>query len=251
MPLSRRQFMAATLAGAAGGVPMLRGLLAAPLAPDGRLRARPQQVSTPIDAGLHTLDVGGSRETVLFVPASYRPARPAPFALMLHGATGSSAGPIRFSREAAERAGIVLLVPSSSDYTWDAIRGAFGVDLALIDRALTSAFKQVSVEPSRVAVGGFSDGASYALSLGVINGDLFTHAIGYSAGFIIPGARHGRAKFFLSHGRQDSILPIDQCGRRIAANLKADGFDVRLEEFEGNHEIPPAIVNTATSWFVG
>ena len=241
----------AALAGAAAGGPLLERRIHAALASDGRLSARPQSVTSRIDPGMHTLDVGGSRDTVLFVPQSYRPTKPAPFALMLHGATGSSAGPLRFSKEAAERTGMVLLVPSSTDYTWDAIRGTFGGDLALIDRALAAAFKQVSVEPSRLAVGGFSDGATYALSLGVINGDLFTHAIGYSAGFIIRGARHGRAKFFLSHGRQDQILPIDQCGRRIAADLKRDGFDVHLEEFEGRHEVPPAMVDAATKWFVG
>jgi predicted esterase len=31
----------------------------------------------------------------------------------------------------------------------------------------------VAIDPARVAIGGFSDGATYALSLGLINGDLF------------------------------------------------------------------------------
>ena len=33
---------------------------------------------------------------------------------------------------------------------------------------------------------GFSDGASYALSLGAANGDLFTHIAAFSPGFMRP-----------------------------------------------------------------
>jgi phospholipase/carboxylesterase len=35
-----------------------------------------------------------------------------------------------------------------------------------------------------VALGGFSDGASYALSLDLTNGDLFASLIAFSPGFI-------------------------------------------------------------------
>jgi predicted esterase len=34
-----------------------------------------------------------------------------------------------------------------------------------------------------LAVSGFSDGASYALSIGPANGDLFTHVMAFSPGF--------------------------------------------------------------------
>jgi predicted esterase len=39
---------------------------------------------------------------------------------------------------------------------------------------------------------GFSDGASYALSLGLANGDLFTHVLGFSPGFMRVPRHVGR-----------------------------------------------------------
>jgi predicted esterase len=39
---------------------------------------------------------------------------------------------------------------------------------------LSFVFDAYPVDPERIAVSGFSDGASYALSLGLINGTLFS-----------------------------------------------------------------------------
>jgi phospholipase/carboxylesterase len=88
----------------------------------------------------------------------------------------------------AEAAGMLLLVPTSKEYTWDVIvgRGRYGPDVAVIDRALKSMFSHYAIDPTHVASGGFSDGASYALSLGVTNGDLFTYVLAFSPGFMMP-----------------------------------------------------------------
>ena len=53
--------------------------------------------------------------------------------------------------------------------------GRYGSDIAFIDRALAQIFNRNAIDPSKVAIAGFSDGASYALSVGLTNGDLFTH----------------------------------------------------------------------------
>jgi len=251
---SRRQFLTTAASGTAAlfaGTAALSRLGARVIPSNGRLSARPRTPADSIEPGVHRLSVGGLRDTVLFVPSSYRAAKPAPFVLALHGATGDDTESLRRNRDAAERHGIIVLAPSSRGVSWDAIREDFGVDLAMIDRALSQSFAQCNVDPARLAVSGFSDGATYALSLALINGDLFTHCLAYSAGFVIPGPRRGKPKFFLSHGRQDRILPIDQCGRRIVAELKHDGYGVRFEEFDGPHMVPPGMVDTATGWFLG
>jgi phospholipase/carboxylesterase len=216
---------------------------------NGRLTARPGRVAASMEPGTHILAVGGTRDAMLFIPASYRAGTPAPFVLALHGATGSAAGALRANQEVAERRGVVVLAPSSNGMTWDAIRGNFDDDLALINRALGETFRQCAIDPKRVAVSGFSDGATYAVSLGLINGDLFPHVMAYSAGFIIDGPRQGKPRIFLSHGRQDTILPIDRCGRRIAAQLKGEGYTVQLEEFDGGHTVPAGMVDTAMTWW--
>lgn len=49
-------------------------------------------------------------------------------------------------------------------------------------RCLAKVFQEYTVDPTHLAIAGFSDGASYSISLGVCNGFLFTHIIGFSPG---------------------------------------------------------------------
>jgi len=109
----------------------------------------------------------------------------------------------------------------------------------------------VTVDFARLAVGGFSDGATYALSLGLINGDLFNRVVAFSPGFVIDGTPHGTPQFFISHGDADPILPIDRCGRRIVSELRKRGYEVTLREFAGGHEIPADIARDAMRWVTG
>lgn len=83
--------------------------------------------------------------------------------------------------------GAIIVSPQSRGSTWDGIREGFGGDVELIDKALHQIFRQYDIDRRRVAIGGFSDGASYALSLGLINGQLFSHIIAFSPAFICPG----------------------------------------------------------------
>src|SRR5207247_1244714 len=105
---------------------------------------------------------------ILQMPAT--PAStPLPLLVLLHGAGGSGAGVLRRVGAAADQAGVAVLAPDSRDSTWDGIRSGFGPDVAFIDRALARVFDVVAVDRDRIAVGGFSDGATYALALGLVN----------------------------------------------------------------------------------
>ena len=110
----------------------------------------------------------------------------------------------------------MLLVPDSRGRTWDMILGNYGPDVAFIDQALAQTFSRYALNPARLAIGGFSDGASYALSLGLSNGDLFTHIIAFSPGFMAPAQQQGRPPVFITHGTQDRVLPITRCSRRMS-----------------------------------
>ncbi len=59
-----------------------------------------------------------------------------------------------------------------------------------------------------MALAGFSDGASYALGLGLANGGLLPRIVALLAGFLPPGPRHGKPPVFVSHGVADDVLPI-------------------------------------------
>jgi phospholipase/carboxylesterase len=105
------------------------------------------------------------------------------------------------------------------------------------------------VDARRVAAGGFSDGASYALSLGLTNGDLFTHVMAFSPGFMAPADHVGEPDCYVSHGTRDQVLPIDRCSRRIVPALERAGYEVRYREFDGPHTVPNDIAREAVGWF--
>ena len=221
----------------------------------GRLCSRPARIPEEgAPAGLHALGTeAGPADGYLYVPAGYRTVRPAPLVLLLHGAGEDTRDGLAQMRGQADEAGLILLAPGSRGPTWDLIlnRGRCGPDVAAIDRALGHAFSRCAVDPERVGVGGYSDGASYALALGLANGDLFSHVLAFSPGFLAPTGQRGSPRIFVSHGTRDGWLPIDSCSRRIVPRLERTGYEVRYREFDGGHVVPPAIAREAASWFAG
>ena len=121
----------------------------------------------------------------------------------------------------------------------------------MLDRALELVFNTYRIDPGRIAVAGFSDGASYALSVGIANGDLFTDILAFSPGFMAPQKVAGQPRIFVSHGRQDGVLPIDRCSRRIVPQLSQAGYAVNYREFDGGHVVPPEVVAAALDRFFG
>ena len=149
---------------------------------------------------------------------------------------------------APDEAGVVVLAPDSRDSSWDAVRDSFGPDVTFVNRALERVFDSVAIDPARVAVGGFSDGATYAISLGLINGDLFRRVVAFSPGFVVDGTPHGKPEFFVSHGTSDPILPIERTSRTIVSRLRTRGYSVTFREFVGGHEIPADIAHDGMRW---
>jgi phospholipase/carboxylesterase len=242
---SRRQFLALTAF--TGPAALLAGrVLGGSQRP---LSIRPQKPTQTIGPGQHRLGLADGRDGLLYVPKSYRPDARAPLAVMLHGAGGTSKR-MAFTHAAAEEFGVVLLIPESRDpRSWDIIvQRQFGDDLAFIERALTYTFDRCAIDPRKLSVGGFSDGASYALTLGLTFGELFTHIIAFSPGFNAARERRGSPRIFVSHGTGDEILPIQNTSRRLVPLLKRSGYDVLYREFDGPHTIPPPVTTAAFKW---
>lgn len=220
-------------------------------ASEGRLLARPGQPREAGPTGLHPLGLERRRDAFVYVPAGYREDRPAPLVVMLHGAGGSGRPHLHHLQPLADEAGMILLAPDSRLRSWDIIvQRGFGPDVAFLDRALAWTFERYAVDPTHIAAEGFSDGATYALSIGITNGDLFSHVIAFSPGFMAPAGQEGAPRIYVSHGTRDSVLPIDSCSRRLVPRLKQAGYDVLYHEFDGPHTVPEEIEREALEWFV-
>ena len=221
-------------------------------ATQGRLEARPAGGAKPADVllGEQPIGLGRERDGVLYVSRSYTPDTAAPLILCLHGAGGSGVRSIVALKEQAERTGALLLGPDARLQTWDVLRGGYGPDVAFINEALRMVFERFAVDGEHVAIEGFSDGASYALSLGIANGDLFTHILAFSPGFMAPPMQVGTPRIFVSHGTEDRVLPIDHCSRRLVPVLRREGYELEYREFAGPHTVPPEIAEQGMSFFL-
>jgi phospholipase/carboxylesterase len=215
-----------------------------PRAGEGRLVSRPGAVPSeaahPPAAGVLRLELPGA-EALLAVPAGE--PRPRPLLVFHHGAGGDAAQSLAAVGGPAGERGVLVLATTSAASTWDLIAGGLGRDVAVLDAALEQVFARVAV--TTTALGGFSDGASYALSLGLANGDLADAVLAFSPGFAAPPARVGRPRVWVSHGTADRVLPVERCGRRVVAQLGAAGYDVTYDEFDGGHVITPGLVDAA------
>lgn len=218
--------------------------------PDPRLTARPGTPTITPPSGLSPLGLGGNRDGVLYVPQSYSADTPAPLFVALHGAGGQ--GEQWASNPGwLETRGAILLAPDSRSATWDRVGGTFGPDVDFIDQALQYTFDRCNIDPTRLGLAGFSDGASYVLSLGISNGDLFSHLIAYSPGFSdLSVSLVGEPRIFVSHGRSDPILPVAATRDRIVPALRRAGYDVTYQEFAGGHEIPTSVFEASLDWFL-
>jgi phospholipase/carboxylesterase len=225
---------------------------ARPVEKTGILSARPSPGPKPPPAGtgVQALGMGAERDGLLYVPKRYDPGTAAPLVVLLHGAGGRGTQLVEPFVETAEARGYLILSPDSRGRTWDVILGAYGPDVAFIDRALAQVFERYAVDGKRIAVGGFSDGASYALSIGLINGALFTDVLAFSPGFAAPSREEDSPRFFIAHGVDDRVLPIDACSRRLAPMLRNGGYDVDYREFDGGHVVPPEMVSAAIARFL-
>ena len=198
------------------------------------------------------LGLGDDRDGVLYVPDTAEPG--APVLVFLHGATGSGRGHLRAVLAAADRYGVVLVAPDSRHpTTWDLIaERRFGPDVAFLDRVLDAVADRpdLDVDLGRLAVGGVSDGASYALSVGLANGDVFPTVVAFSPGFLVVPEQVGRPRVFVSHGTADTILPIDACSRSFVPALVEVGYEVSFQEFDGGHTVPPAVSDEGLRWWL-
>lgn len=186
---------------------------------------------------------------------------PVPLLVAFHGAGGQASDVLASFRVDADRDGFILLIPTPKGATWDMVddlRRRFGLemnltprygkDLKALDMALTDIFAKVAIDPARVGVMGFSNGATYALSVGTANPQLFGTVIAFSPGPAFLGKLDPKQRIFISHGKQDEALPYSYT-RAIVTRLRVKKARVTFESFEGGHGIPRDIRAKGIAFF--
>lgn len=210
-----------------------------------------------IAAGEHALGMGtvrlrdlAKRDGVLYVPRQAVPQRPLPLIVLLHGGGGRAAD-FREVFPLADEFGVVMLAIDSRHNTWDAVDSPFGPDVAAIDAALRYTFERVAIDPRKIALGGLSDGGMYALSLGLVNGDLFTHVVAVAPGyFALPAPPVGQPRVFVAHGSRDNVYSVFGSKHTIVPHLKNGGYDVTYYEFDGPHWVTEDAARHALQWLM-
>lgn len=225
------------LAGCLGGVP------AAPRPGEPRLHARPTLSTRTLDTGI-TRTMQGGTEIVAYLPTSAALRDRVPVFVFLHGANRVVEPFVDGFRPLADSAGVLVVAPYAAVGTWDAIRVAFGPDVQGLDRVLAWVFSVVPVDPSRIVLAGFSDGATYTLAIGRANGDLFTRLVAFSPGFAIAVDEIGKPPIVISHGTDDQVLPFANTRDVIVPGLKARGYDVEFVSFSGPHAVSLSVART-------
>lgn len=191
----------------------------------------------------------GLRDGSLYVPKRYRHETPMPVMIMLHGYSGFG-DEMKSTFTLAEEFGVVIVAPDSRDVTWGRSAPGFDQDVRYIGSAFRKVSEMLNLDPARVALAGRSDGAGYALSMGLAYGDTFNHVVSIAGGMMAPVRRKGKPLVFIAHGTEDKQMPIDRTGRLFQQQLKDQGYDVTYREYEGGHGTPVDVVREVFAWLI-
>jgi len=188
-----------------------------------------------------------------------------PVIVLLHGAGMSGRAFLGGLRGEADRCGCLLLSVQSGGATWDTVglvarAGAgrvtpdrlYGADVGRVERALATALKAADADGRAVVLAGFSDGASYALSLGLANPHIFRGVVAIAPGFHLePAAIDPRQRLFVAHSPHDRILPFERTRDATVVPLKRAGFDVRFRPFDGGHRVDRKVLAEGLDFVLG
>jgi phospholipase/carboxylesterase len=248
---TRRSFLAAVSA-----APLAFAAACSPTEPEftgpARLRLQARKRTRGTLTGTDVVYGENFRRAYIRVPETYNPGVPTPLIIELHGAGGRGDTFAAAFGSRTDALGAIVLSPDSAGLTWDMVEGQpFLVDVPFINLVLDQTFDRCNIDASRIAILGFSDGGSYALTLGLANADLLTGVVAFSPGFYMADEPRGTTDFFISHGTSDDLLPIDDTSRKIVPELRTRGNVVTYVEFDGGHAVPAAIADQAMAWLHG
>jgi phospholipase/carboxylesterase len=193
---------------------------------------------------------------------------PVPAVFVLHGRGADEEDLLPVARRLPDGLAVVSLrAPDrlQGGYTWyelDLSEGGlhrsqphsegFRRSLDLVAESVDAAVEAYGLDPDRLGLLGFSQGAISALSLLLENPDRFAWAValhGYLAaehGDLAPEGIEGKP-VFVGAGTADQVIPADR-GERAADRLRELGADVRFERYEVGHGVGEAELRDAVAF---
>jgi phospholipase/carboxylesterase len=205
-------------------------------------------VPTPIDSDLHEFNHWIFR----FRPSFTSPCR---LLVMLHGWTGDENSMWVFARKLPQHLAILsprgLFPAQGAGYSWREIKPDNGLlpgmdDLhpsasALID-FIDGWTETKKINADQFDLIGFSQGAALAFAVAILYPERI-RSLAALSGFLPKGGgemltTHTLAgkKIFISHGRQDEMVPVN-LSRRAANLLEISGAKVTYCETDGGHKV--------------
>jgi predicted esterase len=196
----------------------------------------------------------GPQRAFLLVPDEVAPERRYPLVTVLHGAGRQDEALAKAYRDEPERRQALFLIPRSHHPTWDLIAAGDRPDLDFLEYAYSLVFRRYPIDPARQALLGYSDGASYALSIGLSNPRLFSAVMGWAAGFKLldprgPGSAPN-PRVLLEYGTHDQLFPFERIALPMKADLERLGYDLTFRVDQGGRHWPPSdFQREALDWF--
>ncbi len=213
----------------------------------------------------------GPQRAGLYVPDEIEPGRQYPLVTVLHGAGRQDEMLMKAYRDEADRRDALFLVPRSHHPTWDLIvEGGYGglppvaepevdaarPDLAFLEYAYDLIYRRYAIDRDRQAIVGYSDGASYGLSLALSNPEIYRAAMCWAAGFLAVDSRHPPAEdarkphLLLEYGTHDELFPFEQVAVPMREQLREMGYPLEFRIDQGGRHWPSGeFQEAALDWF--
>ncbi|MDG2333543.1 MAG: hypothetical protein P8Q97_04895 [Myxococcota bacterium] len=223
-----------------------------------RLTHSPMEIRAEASpTGLVKVESGDS-QAVLLTPPTVDPEIQYPLITVFHGAGRQDEWLVKACQGAPEARQAFFLVPRSREPTWDLIAGGDGQpDLEFLEYAWDLIFRRYPIDGTRQVLMGYSDGASYALSLVLSNPGFFDAALCWAAGFAMMdrsavGNQEKRTRFYLEYGTADELFSFDQVALPMRENLERAGYEVEFSVDEGGRHWPSgSFQGEALDWYFG
>ena len=202
----------------------------------------------------------GAGSAILLTPRDIDPERLYPLFTVLHGAGRQDEMLAKGYRDEPDKRQAFFLIPRSVLPTWDLIASPERPDLDFLEYAYDQLYRRYPIDPLQQVLIGYSDGASYGLSVGLCNSTMFSALLLWAAGFVVLDPPTGERfrngisepcpRIYLEYGTHDELFDFETVALPLRDNLRKLGLDVAFSVDEGGRHWPSRSFQTeALDWY--